>query len=153
MIFVSVCIHFLVLLRPMMAQPWGRNYSSFNIHIHKSMYWLWLEILLDLCEWYTNEDVPHKAPPNRWDLYSSLHDFRHCSEVSFRAVKNAQQISLPWHSPACVHSDVAQREPDSAWILRSLRMSFVLKRREPPKQWRKFAPQNSRTSVTADSSE
>lgn len=89
------------------------------IYISIKVCWLWLEILIDLCEWYANEDVPHKALPDRW---YRLQDCTHCSEVGFQAVKNARQISLPWHFP---HSDVAQREADSAWIFRSLRMRLI----------------------------
>jgi len=90
----------------------GPETSRCLIYIFIKVCSLWLEILFDLCEWYANEDVTHTALPAHWDLYTSLH-FRHCSEVGFQAVKNVQQISLPWHFP---HSDVAQLELASAWM-------------------------------------
>ena len=46
----------------MMAPAWGRNYSPLNKRVHKSLLVVTGDFL-DLCDWYSNGDVRHKAVP------------------------------------------------------------------------------------------
>jgi hypothetical protein len=46
-----------------MAWSWtklGVDTIRYLINIFMKVYWLWLDFL-DICDWYANGDVPHKA--------------------------------------------------------------------------------------------